>query len=109
MKREFTRIDGAEYFGTSEAYSEDGGRTWRWVSNDAFCPVHSCADYGIPCDVDAQSAAVSEQAGESIDAYMRSREEMTDEQRQEEAFEQRAAFGPGVELVNVVTGERFLT
>jgi hypothetical protein len=34
---------------------------------------------------------------------------MTDEQRAEEAFEMRAAFGPGETVVDIVTGERFYT
>ncbi len=45
----------------------------------------------------------------SIERYRKARANRTPEQRAEEAFERRAAFGPGVELVDVLTGERIRT
>jgi hypothetical protein len=36
-----------------------------------------------------------------------SRRRRTAEERAEHAYELRAAFGPGVKVVNILTGERF--
>lgn len=44
-----------------------------------------------------------------IKEYVAARAGRTPEQLAEEAFERRAAFGPGVEVVNVITGERITT
>lgn len=87
----------------SEAYTEDGGKTWRWVSNDRPCPVDACKEYGIPCDPVAQAAAVSKAAQESIAAYRKAMEGYVP--GPEEMYEMRAAFGPGVKVVNVLTGQ----
>jgi hypothetical protein len=41
----------------------------------------------------------------SIAAYIEARKTRTSEQKAEEAYELRAAFGPGVEIVDMLTGE----
>lgn len=40
-----------------------------------------------------------------IESYKRAQAQRTSEQLAEHAYELRAAFGPGVEVVNVVTGK----
>lgn len=52
---------------------------------------------------------VSDKTRKAIEAYRAARAKMTDEDRAEEDYERRAAFGSGVEVVNVLTGERFRT
>ena len=45
----------------------------------------------------------------SIAEYIQAQRNRTQEQIQEERFEARAAMGPGVEMVNIITGERYTT
>ena len=45
----------------------------------------------------------------SIREYIEAQRNRTQEQIQEERFEARAAMGPGVEMVNIITGERYTT
>ena len=46
---------------------------------------------------------------EFIEAYRRAQSLRTPEQLAEQQFEMRAAFGPDVDVVNVITGERTRT
>ena len=45
----------------------------------------------------------------SIREYIEAQRNRSAEQRAEERFEARAAMGPGVEMVNIITGERYTT
>ena len=102
--REFTKTDrwGSD---TSEAYTEDGGRTWRWASNDRCCPLDACEEYGIPVDPVAQEAAREREMDEFLAEYRANYTGPSDEER----VEARAAMGPGVEMVNAITGHRWTT
>jgi hypothetical protein len=51
------------------------------------------------------SAAREVQQAAAIAEYIEGRKNISDEQRAEEAFERRAAFGPDVEVVDIITGE----
>lgn len=93
------------YVCESVAYSDDGGRTWRWESNDSPCPLHSCKSYQIPCDEAAQAQLISDHLDEFARKYHEAQARMTPEQEAEHAFELRAAFGPGKEIVDVLTGK----
>ena len=104
--RIFTKVDPIRGNHESEAYTENGGRTWRWSSNDQFISVDTCRNYGIPCDEAAQEAARDAQVEAFVEEYRRNRADEPDDERR---FEARAAFGPGVELVNVITGRRWTT
>ena len=44
-----------------------------------------------------------------IAQYKAARANMTAEQKAEEAYERRAAFGPGEKIVDVITGETYIT
>lgn len=90
---------------TSDAYTDDGGRTWHWVSNDAVCPLDACQSYGIPCDPEAQAAARLEELSAFAAEYRARYRGPSPEQR----MEARAAHGPGVTLVNVITGDQWTT
>ena len=89
----------------SEAYTEDGGRVWRWTSNDRVCPLDACEEYGIPCDVVAQEATRDRELDAFLAEYRANYRGPSAEQR----AEARAAHGEGVELVNVITGETWTT
>ena len=45
----------------------------------------------------------------SIAEYIEAQRNRSAEQRAEERFEARAAMGPGVKMVNIITGERYTT
>ena len=88
---------------SSEAYTTDGGRTWRWVSNNSFIMLDICREYGIPCDTVAQKAARNAE----IDAFLTEyRAQQADEVNDEQYAEMQAAFGSGEVVVNVITGRR---
>jgi hypothetical protein len=87
-----------------EAYSVDGGQTWRWKSNDRMVPVDACQTYGIPANMVAQSAARAIETSDIIREYRASRAKVG--YSAEELHEMRAAFGPGAEVVNVITGQK---
>ena len=90
----------------SDAYTEDGGKTWRWKTNGSYCPLDACEKYGIPCHEGAQQAARDKQNAEFVAAYKaRGGDKVTRELR----AGAWAAHGPGVTIVNVVTGRTFTT
>lgn len=68
----------------------------------------ACEFLGHPFDAQ-QAAAHGTHVDETIREYAAARARRTREQVEEELFEMRAAFGPGVEVVNVLTGERTRT
>jgi len=88
-----------------DAYSDDG-KVWHWLSNNAVCPLDACEKYGIPCDKESQKVALSAYYDEIVS---RLREQANAEPSDEERYEMRAAFGPGVEVVNILTGRRTRT
>jgi hypothetical protein len=88
----------------SEAYTEDG-KVWRWSSNDAPVPLDAAAEYFIPIDPAAQQAARDAYVTASIAEYRRNYTPPNAEQR----AEARAAHGPGVKLVDVLSGHTWTT
>lgn len=67
-----------------------------------------CREYGWPIPA-KQEAAYSDYVARVAADYHAARARRTPEQRAEEAYELRAAFGPGRQVVNVLTGETTLT
>jgi hypothetical protein len=102
-------VDLAAKLRTAAAYN---GGVGRWLSNGNAMP-EDCAMFaeflGLPVKIEQQRKAIAEEARASFDVYRAARANMTAEQRAEEAAERRAAFGPGVEVVDVLTGETFRT
>ena len=91
---------------TSDAYT-DNGLVWRWVSNNAVCPLDAAAEYGIPVDAAAQAAARDAELTAFVASYKAARKNRRPSA--EERFELRAAFGRGRTVVNILTGERTRT
>ena len=60
---------------------------------------------GVEFDNDASDKADAEAMADFFAEYKENQANRSDEQRAEEAFEMRAAFGPGETVVNVITGE----
>lgn len=87
----------------SVAYSDDFGKVWCWAENNAIITVKTCAEYGIPCDKAAQQAAYDKHLDEFVAAYRANWKPPSGEQ----LAEMRAAFGPGADVVDVVSGHRF--
>ena len=85
------------------------GRVVYWKSNDDVPPadiVEAMAEVDPTISVEYSAMVRKSQTREAIENYKRARANRTPEQVAEEAFEVRAAFGPGVEVVDVLTGER---
>jgi len=92
---------------SAPAYTEDGGQTWKWESNSAFCPLDSCQRFGIPADLSAQRTALDAETKAFVKAYRKA--QAGRRPSAEQRSEMRAAFGPGVTVVNVLTGRRTRT
>lgn len=106
--RTFTKTDTlTRHSFNATAYTDDGGRTWRWESNNAYCPLSSCRDFGIPADLQAQDAALTAEARTFFAAYRRMQRGRRPSA--EHRAELRAAFGPGVVVVDVISGRRTRT
>ena len=95
-----------------KAYSIENGIV-RWDSNGRvpFADmIDSMIEYGetgidrIACDKarDEETAAI-------LADYVEAQSNRSDEEIAEQRYEARAAMGPGVEMVNIITGERYTT
>lgn len=92
-------------------YTLEGG-VMRWTSNRAVPPleiVGLAKHIGIAVDESACDAARDADTKAFFQQYRKARANRSPEQRAEEAFELRAAFGPGQEVVDIITGERTRT
>jgi hypothetical protein len=89
-----------------EAYSNDGGKTWYWLTNNCPCPLEACERHNIPCDPMAQAAAIEKDMDKFIESYRRKQPPVPSS---EEQYAMRAAFGPNTEIVDCITGRRFRT
>ena len=102
-------------FEQGEVHFRDGAAGWlmedgefRPLMDDAMTELH---DAGL---VSADCVAITrdqrdEWVEQSMREYRTAQAQRTPEQRAEERWEARAAMGPGVEMVNIITGERFTT
>lgn len=91
------------------AYTDDGGQTWRWASNDRLVPVDAARDHGVPVDPVIHAAAVEAETTAFLESYRKAMKRRSPAAVAAERAEARAAHGPGVTLVNVVTGESYTT
>ena len=98
-----------------EVKTQDGACGWL-MSDGEFRPLMSDAmaelkDAGL---VDQQTVTRTAVARDKhttavLKEYTIAQKNRSAEQIREERFEARAAMGPGVEMVNVITGERYTT
>lgn len=84
------------------------GGVLYWASNDRPVPPDIFRD--ALCTPSAKQAAAHDASQRAaIAAYIEARRTISPEQAAEEAFERRAAFGPGVEVVDLFTGQRYVS
>lgn len=84
----------------------------RWNSNGQVPPddlVALAVEIGLPVDAAATKAAGDADFKAFMADYRKARRNRTAEVIAEERAEARAAHGPGVKLVNIVTGEKWTT
>jgi hypothetical protein len=79
-----------------------GGTDFRPLSAD------TAASYGVEWTA-TQAAGYGAYCDRVVRDYRTAQAEMSDEARAEQLYEMRAAHGPGVNLVDIFTGERFRT
>lgn len=104
----YRRTEAARLRGkfVSDAYERDGVLFWK--SNDRPVPPHCFPDAFCTAPA-AQQAAHDKSQAAAIADYKRRQAERSPEQIAEERMMARAAMGPGAEMVNVLTGERYVT
>ena len=102
-------------FKEGEVKFQNGAAGWLF-DNGEFRPLMDDAmeqllEAGL---VDQATVEITAQARDvytekSIAEYIQAQKNRSAEQIAEERFEARAAMGPGVEMVNIITGERYTT
>ena len=87
-----------------------------WVNKDDFRPlneeqVKELFEAKLITEVTAKATnkAYEEHKANFIAEYIKNQENRTQEQINEQRFEARAAMGSGVEMINIVTGEKYTT
>jgi|TARA_R110000824_G_scaffold321345_1_gene508195 hypothetical protein len=106
------RVSYIEYFGP-KTYTDNLG-VIRWLSNERVPPeeiVRVWVEEGFldKADEPRFDAARDEDTKAFFAEYRANQLNRSPEQIAEQRFEARAAHGPGVELVNAFTGERYVT
>ena len=102
-------------FKAGEVHFENGAAGWL-MDDGEFRPLMDDAmeqllEAGL---VDADTVEITAQARDvyterSIAEYIQAQKNRSAEQIAEERWEARAAHGPGVKMVNILTGERYTT
>ena len=107
-------------FEAGEVKFQDGAAGWYFEQgfdcNPEFRPLMSDAMQELQqaglvdqACVDATATAREAHTEWSLNIYKQAQAQRTREQIAEERFEARAAMGPGVDMVNIITGERYTT
>jgi len=98
-----------------EVHIKDGACGWLFDSGE-FRPLMSDAmqelkDAGLVDETTVTRTAVAREihTKQFLEEYRAAQLNRTAEQIREERLEARAAMGPGVEMVNIITGERYTT
>ena len=102
-------------FKAGEVHFQNGAAGWLMADGE-FRPLMDDAmeqllEAGL---VDADTVEITAEARDvyterSIREYIQAQRNRTAEQIAEERWEARAAHGPGVKMVNILTGERYTT
>ena len=90
----------------NDTYTDERGCR-RWNMGNAV-PSWSFEEAGIEM-TSTERAAYEADTAESIERYRESMARRSPEEVEEAHAEARAAFGPGETVVNILTGERFVT
>lgn len=102
--REYTLND------LNEKCDVDTAGVYRWKSSGNVVPGDILEKAGFsPAALEANEVARDKQIGEFLTSYVEAQKNRSPEQIAEERFEARAAMGPGVDMVNIVTGEKWTT
>ena len=98
-----------------EVKTQDGACGWLMADGE-FRPLMSDAmqelkDAGLVDQTTVTRTAVAREihTKKFLEEYTIAQKNRSAEQIREERWEARAAMGPGVEMVNVITGERYTT
>ena len=81
---------------------------FRPLMSDAVAELHD-AGYISSITVEATAIARDKYTQRTLAEYAEAQRNRTPEQIAEERYEARAAMGPGVEMVNIFTGEKYIT
>jgi hypothetical protein len=93
----------------ADAYQRPDG-VWVWKSNDRVPFEDMLQTWNLSPEIMAKcNEARNKQASAALAEYRARRAKMTTEEKAEEQMMARAAVGSGVEMVNVLTGEKFTT
>ena len=102
-------------FEAGEVKFEDGAAGWKMedgefrpLMSDAMQELHDAGYVDDACML-ATASAREEYTERTLREYCEAQLRRTPEQIAEERFEARAAMGEGVEMVNIITGERWTT
>jgi len=86
----------------------DGEGVYRWTSNGGVVPLDAADEYGVTAlagyDRVVQAAAREREITAAVERYRAVRAARG--YSAEERAEMRAAFGPGADVVDVLTGKR---
>ena len=102
-------------FNNGEVHIQDGACGWL-MKDGEFRPLMSDAmqelkDAGLVDETTVTRTAVARDIHTTafLKEYTIAQKNRSAEQIREERFEARAAMGPGVEMVNIITGEKYTT
>ena len=85
-----------------------GDGEFRPLMSDAVAELHD-AGYISSITVEATAIARDRYVQRTLAEYAVAQRNRTAEQIAEERYEARAAMGPGVDMVNIFTGEKYTT
>lgn len=108
----WTHTDSPEDMWEDKEFTIHDDGTVTWDSNDRLVPTDIVRVWdrrGRPVDSAAQEEARAEDIREFRERAREAARNRSAEAEAEMRHEMRAAFGPGEEVVNVITGERFVT
>ena len=85
-----------------------GDGEFRPLMSDAVAELHD-AGYISSITVEATAIARDRYVQRTLADYAEAQQNRTPEQIAEQRAEARAAMGPGVEMVNILTGQKYIT
>ena len=110
VKRTRERLQDRTHWRTADGRTDFSDETMvvRWTESGKAVPPHVFEDafMNVPS---GQEDEFRREQDEALDAHRTAQEERTPEEIEAQRRRARSTHGPGVELVNVVTGERFTT